>query len=92
MRLLNVRLGPEDDRLARELRARRVSISDLVRDAIRAEARRARAGAVPDVDAVLSEMLTSYPTPTGARTGAPAPGTDRHRVKEIIHEKLRRTR
>ena len=41
MRLLNVRLDDNDSRLVKRLRERGVSISDLVRGAIRAEARRA---------------------------------------------------
>jgi post-segregation antitoxin (ccd killing protein) len=39
-RLLNVRLDPEDANIARQLRARGVSISDVVRRVLRDEAKK----------------------------------------------------
>lgn len=90
MRLLNVRLNDEDSRLVQQLRDRGVSISDLVRGAIRAEASRAPKREPLDVDAMLAEIQRQYPTPPGAKSRPRIDTTDRRAVQEFIRRKLRR--
>jgi len=90
MRLLNVRLDDNDSRLVKRLRERGVSISDLVRGAIRAEARRAPQTGRLDVDALVAEIEKQYPTPPGAEKGGRIDTTNRREVQELIRRKLRR--
>jgi hypothetical protein len=87
-RLLNVRLGEDDARLARGLRENGVSISELVREALRAEARRRQALQAFDVDALLAEMIEAHPTPAQARSPRRT-ALDRRAVKATIRAKLR---
>lgn len=88
-RLLNVRLGPEDERLVRHLRARGMPISEVVRRALRAAA----STLAPDpsgVDRLIDEMLSRFPTPAvrpRARAGPRA--TDRRAVRRHIQARLR---
>ena len=86
-RVINVRLGPEDERAARKLRARGVSISKIVRQALHAEARKAD---LPiDTDRVLAEIMERYPTPSN-RPRRERPSTvDRHAVRKHITRRLR---
>jgi len=88
--LLNVRLAPEDDRLVRELQARGVSISSVVRRAIRAEARKLCSEPVA-VDALLKAIVERYPTPEHLSPAA-LDTTDRHAVRAHIQTRLRRGR
>ena len=90
MRLLNVRLDDNDSRLVKRLRERGVSISDLVRGAIRAEARRAPKTEPLDVDALVSEIEKQYPTPPAAEKDRRIDTTNRREVQELIRRKLRR--
>ena len=90
MRLLNVRLDDEDTRLVRHLRERGVSISNLVRGAIRAEARKAPPTGAPEIDALLAEVRERYPTPAGEKGAPRIDATDRRAVQELIRRKLRR--
>jgi hypothetical protein len=90
MRLLNVRLDDDDSRLVQQLRKRGVSISDLVRGAIRAEARRAPKTEPLDVDALLAEIQREYPTPPGAVSTPRIDTTNRREVRELIRRRLRR--
>jgi hypothetical protein len=90
MRLLNVRIAGEDERLVQDLRARGVSISNLVRSAIRAEAKQAQGAQARDPKAILAEMLLRFPTPAGPRRGKAASSSDRRHVKRIIRARLRR--
>jgi hypothetical protein len=93
MKLINVKLNPEDARKAAALRKDGVLISTLVREAIRAEYDRRRP---PKRDKrkpseIVEEIIARYPTP---------PGTpprdynvhDRHEAREAILRKLRGTR
>jgi hypothetical protein len=89
MRLLNVRLDDNDSRLVKRLRERGVSISDLVRGAIRAEARRAPKTDPLDVDALVSEIEKQYPTPPRAEKDRRIDTTNRREVQELIRRKLR---
>jgi post-segregation antitoxin (ccd killing protein) len=90
MRLLNVRLDEEDAKLVRSLRERGISISHVVRRAIRAEAGRHASTADLDVDALLAEMARRYPLPGGAPGGRRGSTADRRQVQKIIRAKLRR--
>lgn len=87
-RLLNVRLDDEDANIARRLRARGVSISAVVRRALRDEAKKLAAEPV-DSSKLLDELLSRYPTPQGAPPVRPR-ATDRDAVREHIAKKLRR--
>jgi hypothetical protein len=90
MRLLNVRLDDDDSRLVRRLRERGVSISELIRGAIRAEARRAPKPEPLDVDALLADIQRQYPTPSGAEARPRIDTTNRREVQELIRRRLRR--
>jgi hypothetical protein len=90
MRLLNVRLDDDDSRLVQQLRERGVSISELVRGAIRAEAKRAPKREPLDVDAMLAEIQKEYPTPPGAEARPRIDTTNRREVQELIRRRLRR--
>ena len=87
-RLLNVRLGPDDERVVRQLRTRGVSISDVVRRALRAEGDKAPVGR-PGLSRLFDEMLSRYPTPPGA-VGRRPKTTDRRAVSTYIRNRLRR--
>jgi post-segregation antitoxin (ccd killing protein) len=89
-RLLNVRLAPEDERLAQELRARGVSISDVVRRAIRSEARRVKAEPLA-VDGLLEDIIARYPTPNAPARKRPD-AADRRAVGAHIRARLRTKR
>jgi hypothetical protein len=90
MRLLNVRLDDDDGRLVRRLRERGVSISELVRGAIRAEARRAPKSAPLDIDALLAEIERQHPTPPGADKSPRIDTTERQAVQALVRRKIRR--
>jgi hypothetical protein len=91
MRLLNVRLDDNDSRLVQRLRERGISISELVRGAIRAEARRAPESEPLDVDALVAEIQMQYPAPPGAKRARRIDTTNRREVQELIRRKLRRS-
>jgi hypothetical protein len=90
-RVINVRLRPEDERIARELRARGVSISDVVRRALHAEARKT-ADLPIDTDAVLSEIMERYPTPATEPRRKRPNTLDRNAVRKHIERRLRSAR
>jgi len=87
-RVINVRLGPEDERVARQLRARGISISDVVRRALHAEARKA-VESPTDTDSVLSEIMERYPTPSTARRPHRPDTLDRRAVRKHIEQRMR---
>jgi hypothetical protein len=91
MPLLNVRLSPEDARRAAELREDGVQISDVVREAIRAEHLRRRSGKSgkgrPSL--LVKEILAALPDPEGMPRLA-VDTTDRHAVRRHIATKLGR--
>jgi hypothetical protein len=88
-KLLNVRLGPQDEMMAAELRAGGVEMSELVRDAIRTEyGRRRRRLRARDIDALLAEIYTRHPDPPGPRRQRPDT-LDRHAIREAIRGRLR---
>jgi hypothetical protein len=90
MRLLNVRLDDEDAKLVRGLRDRGISISHVVRRAIRAEAGRHPSTDSLDVDALLAEMTSRYPLPTGPSSLRGRNYADRREVQRIIRARLRK--
>jgi len=87
-RLLNVRLTPEDEVLVARLKARGVSISDVMRRALRAEAA-ALSAKNTDPDKLIAELQARFPTPRGASRRR-VDTTDRHAVRALIQRKLRR--
>jgi negative regulator of replication initiation len=87
-RLLNVRLDVEDANIARQLRARGVSISDVVRRALRNEAKKLAAEPI-DSSQLLDELLLRHPTPKGPAPARPS-ATDRVALRKHIASKLRR--
>jgi hypothetical protein len=87
MRHLTVPLGEDDARLLRVLRQRGVSVSKLIRDAIRTEAGRKQVRP-RDVAAILAEMDQLYPVSSSAG-GSQVDGTDRKRRRRLIRKKLR---
>ena len=87
MGLLNVRLSEADARIVQELKRHGVSVSEVVRSAIRA---RAAETLVPEnTDAILEEMFRRFPD------AQPSPGidaADRRSVQRVIRRKLRKKR
>jgi len=92
MRLLNVRLDDDDARLVRLLRDRGISVSDVVRGALRAEAQRIRPRERLDVDELLAELDRTYPAPKGTARTARVDTTDRRAVQRFIRATLRKRR
>jgi len=88
-RLLNVRLTPEDEALVARLKARGISISDVMRRALRAEAASIAEESV-DPDKLIAELQTRFPTPSGAPRRR-VRSTDRSAVRAYIQRKLRRS-
>jgi Arc/MetJ-type ribon-helix-helix transcriptional regulator len=89
-RLLNVRLTSEDERIAKRLRARGLSISDIVRRALREAAATAENTRIEPAE-LEAEMLRRYPTPAAGPSERPDT-LDRRAVREHIRAKLRTTR
>jgi hypothetical protein len=90
MPLLNVRLSAEDARRAAELREDGIQISNVVREAIRAEYLRRRRGAPghrrPSL--IVKSILEALPDPVDTPRRAIDP-VDRHAVRRHIAAKLR---
>jgi lambda repressor-like predicted transcriptional regulator len=86
-RLLNVRLTPEDERIVARLKARGISISALMRRALRAEDLQGRSRP-PEAEQLIADILALYPTP--AETGRQrTDATDRTAVRKHIQKRLR---
>ncbi|HVR64209.1 MAG TPA: hypothetical protein VMU50_20055 [Polyangia bacterium] len=90
MRLLNVRLDDDVAQLVRRLRDRGVSISTIVRDAIRAEAR-SQVAKPFEPDAMLAEMRARFPRPSGSPSSRKTDTADRRQAGRLIRGKLRRS-
>ncbi|HET8542052.1 MAG TPA: ribbon-helix-helix protein, CopG family [Anaeromyxobacter sp.] len=89
MALVNVKLQPEDVERVRALRESGVSLSGIVRAAIRAEYdRRVRPSATRRPSQVVAALLASIPAGPRARTGPPA--SDRRAVRAYVVAKLKR--
>jgi hypothetical protein len=88
MKLLNIRLGPQDSAMVKALRQRGVQISTLVRGAIRAAYHGQRPPAAGDVESILRELYARYPDPPGLRPLQVSP-RDRRAVRDHIRRRLR---
>jgi hypothetical protein len=93
MTLLNVRLGPEDARMAAALRKNGVQISRVVRDALRAAYQRqaaahAQRGRPSDV---MASIYREVPDASGQPRERRDLG-DRHAIRRVIRKRLRRPR
>ena len=69
MKLLNVRLNPDDARIAAELRKDGVELSGVVREAIRAvyRTRRGRRARQRNVSEIMARIYAEFPDPPGRR-------------------------
>ena len=83
--LLNVRLGPEEERFVQSLRRSKVNVSALVRKAIR-EAARATRSIPPEV--VLMSILSEHPVRRASKSTRP-PLDDRRAIKGYLRKRLR---
>jgi Arc/MetJ-type ribon-helix-helix transcriptional regulator len=93
MPLLSVRLDPDDARKAAELREAGITISSLVREAIRREHAResARKGAAQHASQIVEAVLASLPDSDDHRH-RPIDATNRRAVARRIKAKLRARR
>ena len=87
MKLLNVRLDEQDARAVARLRAKGISLSDVVRRAVRAEDQRNNSKRRRSEE-VLAEAQVRFPTPKKAPTRVSA--LDRRAVQELVRSRLRR--
>lgn len=89
--MLNVRLGPEEARMAAELRKSGVAISSLVRGALRAEhERRIRSRPKQKGSELIASILESLPDTHDVGPRRTFELTDRAAVREHIRAKLAR--
>jgi hypothetical protein len=93
VKLLNVRLGAEDARMAAHLRRGGIPISGIVRAAIRAAyerhaGRRATRGRASEI---MAEIYREHPDPPDFPRGKSI-ARDRRRVRREIRDRLRRRR
>jgi hypothetical protein len=89
MSLLNVRLSPDDARRAAALRKAGIQISEVVREAIRAEYRRRGANAgVRRPSLIVKTILEALPDPPDMPRRT-VDTTDRRAVQRHIAAKLR---
>lgn len=85
--LLNVRLGPEEERVVKGLRRAKVNVSALVRKAIRDAAPRGRRSlALGDA---IEQLIEEFPRPRGAPPRRP-PLDDRRAMSEYIRQRIAR--
>jgi Arc/MetJ-type ribon-helix-helix transcriptional regulator len=84
---LNVRLSEEDARVVQELKRHGISVSDVVRNALRARA--AEALVPEDTDAVLEEMFRRFPI---AAPRLRIDVSDRRAVRRVVRRKLLKKR
>jgi hypothetical protein len=91
MRLLNVRLTPDDARVVAALRRAGVPISRIVREAIRAEHGRQTAGpsSREKPSAVMARIYVEHPDPPG-RKRRHIDLRDRRAVRRAVARGLRR--
>lgn len=91
MKLLNVRLGPEDARMAADLRKGGIQISRVVRDAIRAAHERQAVAPVSRMRAreIMTNIYREYPDPPNLPR-ATRDLRDRGSVRRVIRQRLRR--
>jgi len=90
MPLLNVRLGPEEQRLAEELRAEGIPVSRVVRQAIRDEHERRLGGRASKKkpSELIESLFETFPDSARAK-GHGIDTTDRRAVRTFIAKRLR---
>jgi hypothetical protein len=86
MKLVNVRLNEEDARVVARLRAKGISLSDVVRRALRSEDELTRRKVNPEE--AIAEMLTAFPTPSGG-SARQVSAVDRRAVQKFVRSRLR---
>jgi hypothetical protein len=93
MKLLNVRLGPDDARMAAQLREAGIPVSRIVRDALRTAHARHAAARTPRrrPSEIMAEIYRAHPDRQGVRRGQ-RDLTDRSAVRRMIRRRLRRRR
>ena len=89
MKLVNVRLDDEDAQAAARLRAKGISLSDVVRRAVRAEDQRT-ATKRRRSEEIVAEALVRFPTPAKAPRRVSA--LDRRAIQRLVRSRLRRSR
>ncbi len=94
MKLLNIRLGPDDVARVRALRARGVKLSQLLREAIRAEHdRRTQIPRGRDAEEAMAEIYAQHPCgEAGDRQGFDAHRRRRFRKEVARHVRRRMSR
>lgn len=85
--MLNVRLGPAEEKIVRGLRRRKVNVSALVRRGLHAAS--GSAGANTSALAELDAILRQFPVARGRDDKRP-PLNDRRKMREFFRKKLRR--
>jgi hypothetical protein len=93
VKLLNVRLGPEDARRAAALRKDGVAVSRIVREAIRTayDRRAVGRGGGRRASAIMAEIYREHPDPPGPPR-ATRDLRDRRVVRRLIRRRLTRRR
>jgi hypothetical protein len=91
VKLLNVRLSPEDARRAAALRKDGIAVSRLVREAIRTayDRRAAGGGGGRRGSAIMAEIYREHPDPPGRLRAAKEP-RNRRAVRRVIRARLTR--
>lgn len=87
--LLNVRLGPEEERVVKGLRRAKVNVSALVRKAIREAA--PRGGRRQSLADAVELLIAQYPGDDAPRVRRP-PLDDRHAMSRHIRQQIARKR
>lgn len=85
--LLNVRLGPEEEKVVKGLRRAKVNVSALVRKAIRDAA--PRASRKRPLGEAFAELIAQYPDEGAPRPSRPSLD-DRHAMSAYIRKQIAR--
>jgi hypothetical protein len=90
MKLLSVRRGPDDARMAAQLREAGIPISRIVRDALRSAHQRHAAARAPRrrPSEIMAEIYRDHPDRPGVRRGT-RDLTNRAVVRRVIRQRLR---
>jgi Arc/MetJ-type ribon-helix-helix transcriptional regulator len=93
MASMSIRLSADDLAKIRDLRKQGVNVSELVRDAVRAEHRRRtpRRYTKREMEAIFAEIYAKYPDPPD-KVKLDFDPHDRHARREAIARKIRRGR
>lgn len=89
MKLVNVRLDDEDARVIARLRAKGISLSDVVRRALRSADELTRRKVSPEE--AIAEMLAAFPTRSGG-SARQVSAADRREVQKLVRSRLRAPR